>query len=134
MARTTSELVQGIIQVQEGVDLAPFIDTANQLTTDICGEYDYTAVKLELIERWLAAHFYAIFDSQLSAAKAGSVSVRFQNKIDYGLKLTHWGQTAMRLDTEGGLAAWDNAANTTKRIKVSIGWLGTEIESIPVEG
>lgn len=126
--RTTAALVAGIIQIQEGVDVTPFIVTANMLTTDVCGASGYSddgeGSKMELIERWLSAHFYTIFDNQLSHAKAGSVAVGFQNKINYGLSNSMYGQQAIRLDTDGNLAALDNAALTTKRIRVSIGWLG----------
>lgn len=126
MPRTTEALVSGIIQVQEGVDLTPFIASANMLVTDVCGDSDYSDDKLELIERWLSAHFYAIYDAQLSRAKAGSVSVGFQHKINYGLALTHWGQTALSLDTDGNLAAQENTNQVARRIRIQIGWLGTE--------
>ncbi len=128
--RTTPELVQGIITTQVGVDLAPFIAAANSLTTDLCtykrNPYTdgYIGSKMELIERWLAAHFYAIFDAQLTQAKAGTVNVGYQYKIDYGLKGTMWGQQAIILDTKENLAKYDNSAQTKRRIKVSVGWLG----------
>lgn len=128
--RTTQALVQGIITTQKGVDLTPFIATANEITTDICGVYPvpysdgYVGSRMELIERWLSAHFYSIFDMQLSHAKAGTVAVGYQYKIDLGLKCTMYGQQAIMLDTGGGLAAYDNTAMTKRKINVSIGWLG----------
>lgn len=139
--RTTSDLVRGIIQVQDGVDLTPFIALANQLTTDNCtypqpGQdatiyLPYTdgfiGSKMELIERWLAAHCYTIYDNQLSRAKAGTVSVGFQFKIDLGLKASMYGQQVLRLDNYGSLAALDNTVNTKRKIKVSISWLGRDI-------
>lgn len=138
VARTTAALVSGIILVQDGVDITPFISVANQMTTDICtypqpGQdaslfLPYTdgfiGSKMELIERWLSAHFYTIFDNQLSHAKAGTVSVGFQYKIDLGLKVSLYGQQVLRLDTYGGLAALDNVVNAKRQIKVSINWLG----------
>lgn len=147
MARTTAELVGGIFEVQSGADLTPFIDSASQLVTDVCtypkpGQdptlfpaYSDTGPgsKMELIERWLSAHLYAIYDVQLSRAKAGTVAVGFQFKIDLGLKLTHWGQYALRLDTYGGLAALDNTVNTKRTIKVSISFLGTDYFECTVE-
>lgn len=143
--RTTSDLVRGIIQTQDGVDLTPFITTANMLTTDVCGASGYSddgpGSKMELIERWLSAHFYTIYDNQLSHAKAGSVAVGFMNKINYGLANSMYGQQAIRLDTDGNLAAIDNAAVVTRKIKVDIGWLGTPnrrwpwpCTDVPLEG
>lgn len=145
--RTTDTLVRGIVQVQDGVDLTPFIRFANQLTTDCCtypkpGQDpdlfppytdDGVDSKMELIERWLAAHAYTIFDNQLSAAKAGTISVGFQHKIDLGLKASMYGQQAIILDTQGGLAAWDNTSKTKRQIKVSIDWLGTDWEDLVFE-
>ena len=128
--RTTSDLVAQLVDVQAGKDLSPFIAVANQLTTDICtyttNPYTdgYVGSKMELIERWLAAHFYTVFDNQLTAAKAGTVAVRYQHKIGYGLKTSMYGQQAIILDTNGGLAAWDNTAQIKRKIKLSIGWMG----------
>lgn len=141
--RTTDALVRGIVQVQGGVDLTPFIRIANQLTTDQCTypktgqdpavflpyEDGFEESKMELIERWLAAHFYTVFDNQLSSAKAGTINVGFQHKIDMGLKCSMYGQQAMLLDNYGSLAAWDNTAKTKRQIKVSISWLGEEVET-----
>lgn len=133
--RTTPALVEGIIDVQAGTDLTPFIATANMLVTAICTYPNSTTPnpytdgfagsQMELIERWLSAHFYAIFDAQLTTAKAGTAGVGFQYKIDYGLKLTMWGQTAIMLDYLGGLAAWDNTAQIKRIIKVGIFWMGS---------
>lgn len=145
--RTTDALVRGIIQVQDGVDLEPFIRMANQLTTDNCtypkpGQDPelypaytdgFEGSKMELIERWLSAHCYTIFDNQLSRAKAGTVGVGFQFKIDLGLKASMYGQQVLRLDNFGGLAALDNTVNTQRKIKVSITWLGQTPEDLAVE-
>ena len=69
--RTTALAVSKIIQVDVGLGsdleslLAPFIETASLLITDVCGKSEYTEAKFELIERWLAAHLYGCFDPQL---------------------------------------------------------------------
>src|SRR5437868_5694446 len=106
--RTSSALVRGIIETED-VDLTPFIAIANQLTTDVCGASGYSdgyeGSKMELIERWLSAHFYTIFDNQLARAKAGTVSVGYQYKVDYGLRNSMYGQQAIMLDTALNLAA-----------------------------
>jgi hypothetical protein len=144
--RTTADLVKGIIQVQVGVDVTPFIATANELTTDVCTytvDQDgnpiaytdgYVGSRMELIERWLAAHFYTIFDNQLSAARAGTVAVGYQLKVDFGLKNSMYGQQAMMLDTNGGLAKYDNSLKVKRKIKVSLGWLGCHRRFLGEEG
>lgn len=107
--RTTADLVKGIIEVEEGKDLTPFIRAANMLTTRACGAAGYTDgyvdSEMEIIERWLAAHFYAMNDNQLARVKAGSVFVAYQYKVNMGLLATMYGQQAIALDTAGGLAS-----------------------------
>lgn len=126
--RTTPALVEGIIQVQEDVDLLPFIYGANSLVTNVCSNSGYSDgyvnSTMELIERWLSAHLYTIFDNQLSMAKAGTVMVGYQYKISYGLKNSMYGQQAMLLDTAGNLAALDNTAQVKRKIVVGGSWLG----------
>jgi hypothetical protein len=147
--RTTAALVEGIIDVQAGTDLTPFIASGNMLCTALC---TYPAVapitirgnrrvpdpspvptpytdgfigsQMELIERWLSAHFYAVYDTQLTYTKAGAAAAGFQYKIDYGLKSTKWGQTAIMLDYLGNLAAWDNTSQTRRRITLRVESLG----------
>jgi len=131
--RTTYAAVAKIIEVDLTIttDLVPFIEAANQLVTDVCGNYDsddqYDAGKLELIERWLAAHFYAIRDPRAKSEHAGPVGAGYQSKVDLGLDVTHYGQMAKRLDTVGGLAELDERLKKGKRIITpSLTWLGTE--------
>jgi hypothetical protein len=137
VSRTTAALVEAIVEVQTGIDPQPFIDFASELLTDVCTSANpdwrehfvaytdgYIGSRMELIERWLAAHFYTIFDNQLSSAKAGSVAVGYQYKIGLGLKSSRYGVAAMTLDTYRLLAKLDNAVEKERRVKVSVGWLG----------
>jgi hypothetical protein len=127
--RTTAALVKGIIEVDEDSipDLDPFILTANELVTECCGSAGYTATRLELIERWLAAHFVAIRDPRLASEQAG-VSARYQHKVGLILQVTTYGQQAMTLDTAGGLAALSKRAEEGKTKSVGITWLGTDLD------
>jgi hypothetical protein len=132
--RTTTALVAGIVQIQPGFDVTPFIYFANNITTQVCTYpqpwqssrefFAYTDgfinSQMELIERWLSAHYYAGYDNQLVAAKAGTAAVRFQQKIDYDLRNTEYGQAAMIFDFQGNLASWNNTAKVKKRVKVGI--------------
>lgn len=130
--RTTETLVSGIVETEAGFDLIPFIVIANQIATDLCGGVNYSPPyddgfvnsKMELIERWLSAHFYQMFDNALASAKAGSVAASFVYKVGFGLKLTAYGQQAMLLDTGLNLAKQDNVAQTVRKIKIGGDWLG----------
>lgn len=109
MARTTADLVEGIIEVDSSIILTPFIAAANALVTQCCTNLtiDYEAAQLVLIETWLAAHIYTVRDMRVEREKAGPVSAKFQSKVDLGFSTSHYGQTAMRLDFKGGLSSLD---------------------------
>jgi len=129
--RTTDDLVQGIIEVDSAISLTPFIAAANALVTECCTGLaeEYTAAHLILIETWLAAHFYTIRDMRAVSEKAGSVSERFQSKVDIGLSTSHYGQMAMRLDYKGGLARLDNKLKKGGK-SPSITWVGKEEDEL----
>ncbi len=125
MARTTSALVGGIIELDSNITITPFIDVANELVTDCCADAGYDESKLVKIETWLAAHCYTVRDPRAEMEKAGSVSEKFQSKVDLGFDTSHYGQMAMRLDTEGGLAALNEQIKRGKKVTVTATWLGT---------
>lgn len=132
MARTTDELVQAIIEVDAAIALTPFIAAANTLVTRCCTnlDEDYTADDLQQIETWLAAHFYTVRDGRAFREKAGSVSEELQSKVDLGFSTSHYGQTAMTLDYQGGLAALNETTKNGSSNTVGVTWLGTAKEDI----
>jgi len=123
--RTTPALVAGIIEVDVTIDLDPFIFTASELVTEVCAIAGYSIERLELIERWLAAHFYAIRDPRTTNEKAGSVGASFESKVDLNLALTRYGQQAMVLDTQGGLTALNRSLAGGGSRVASVTWVGT---------
>lgn len=134
MARTTDSAVRGIIETVVTTSLTPFITAANELVTEICAPAGYSETRLELIERWLAAHFYTNLDPRAISEKISVISERFQSKVDLGLNTSHYGQTAMRLDTKGGLAAMNNKMNkATVVIDAGFTWLGTDYDELEDE-
>lgn len=127
--RTTAENIKEIIDVDEVniTDISIFITVANELVTECCTGDDqgYSTTRLELIERYLAAHLYTNRDPQSENERAGSVSVRYQGKTGLGFEASLYGQTAMRLDTSGGLAAL-NKRMKEGAVSPAFTWLGTE--------
>lgn len=132
MARTTSILVSGIIEVEAAIDLTPFISVANELVTEVCGTAGHTDERLELIERWLAAHFYTNRDPRPVTEKAGPTSATYQSAVALNLATSHYGQTAMALDTSGELAAYNASLGSGKRT-VGVTWLGNADDRGDVE-
>lgn len=132
--RTTPSQVEGIIEVDSDTwpDITPFIEIANDLVTEKCTASGYTDARLELIERWLSAHFYAIADPRTTSERADTVGESFQHKIGLGFALTHYGQQAMLLDTKGNLASLNNVAKEIKLPKnFGVTYLGTTAHRLP---
>lgn len=125
--RTTQANVDTIIEVDASItDYTPFIAVANTLVTEKCTGGDLTATELEMIERWLAAHFITVRDKQvISAGISGGPNVKYESKVDLGLDSSRYGQTAMLLDTTGGLAAYNQQIVKGKGSSITLTWLGT---------
>lgn len=110
MARTTIAAVQKIISYDAVLipDIQPFIDDASTMVTAIIA-IDNTplAASLEMTERYLAAHLIAVTDPRLQSEQVKTLQQSFQVRLMDGLGITHFGQTAMQLDTTGRLARWN---------------------------
>lgn len=129
--RTNEDLVASIIDVGQADDVNPYITTANQFVTELCTTSGYDTTRLELIERWLAAHF---FDVNRGRAIRGAVypgpSEDYEPvKVDLFFNNTKYGQQAVLLDTAGNLAALQNAMEDVKKPLAASGpartrWLG----------
>lgn len=135
MARTNSSLVEAIIDVSSGVVLDPFIDAANALVTQCCTgdavDTTYDDAQLVIIETWLAAHFYCMFEPRSVKEKAGDVAVEYETKIQRGLDLSKYGQMAMMNDYQGGLSALNESIKSGNAgIQVGVTYLGTDLENI----
>jgi hypothetical protein len=133
--RTTSAAVQGVlIEHYDSVlipSLAPFIETANSIVNRLV-ELDTDSIlgasTLELIERWLAGHFYAHADQIYQYKQTGNAAATFQGKTGMALTSTQYGQTAILLDSTGELAKLSKETEEGGRRRVDIIWLGTEYE------
>lgn len=123
--RTTSAAVAAIIEVDANIPLDPFIETASALVDRVESEDEdgeLSASVLELIERWLSAHFYAVRDPRATSERAGPVGASYESKVDLGLNITRYGQQALALDSTGILAD----LTSKKRKRASLHWLGNE--------
>lgn len=131
--RTTAAAVELIIEVDANISLTPFIEVASNIVDDCCSDSTtYTAAKLELIERWLSAHFYTVRDMRAERESPGrGVEEKFQSKVDLGFDTSHYGQMAMRIDTEGNLGALNNRIKKGGLGAVGVTYLGTEKSELP---
>lgn len=132
--RVTELEVKAIITVLRTAVLTPYIDFANELVTEVCASkfladgvtLYYSTYRLKMIELWLSAHAYTIYDPRASSEKVSVITQRLQGKIDLGLDSSLYGQNAMRLDTLGGLAALNNAQKKKQSaLAGGVYWAGT---------
>lgn len=127
MARTTeSQVEELLLDVDSSETTVPFIDTANELVTELCTDSGYSDARLELIERWLAAHFFMIKRRKSIGESAGPVAERFLQSVGLVLANTEYGQQAMVLDIAGNLAAYSKKIERGDRQRVGLSWLGTD--------
>ena len=134
MARTSPGSVKEVLGKDydsvSGRTLVPYIDTANLVVDRVatCATnkgYPLTSAELEMIERWLSAHYYTKSDpvyQSKSTAGASASFVRGKNEPE------PYKDAAISLDSSGCLAAILN------RQTASAVWLGKPpSEQIPYE-
>ena len=121
MARTDSTKLATLIALDSLVSSDAAILTANELVTEKCNDSGYSESRLELIERYLAAHFYAIRVKQTKSEKVDVITVNYIGVTGMGLNYTPWGQTAMQLDTAGSLRNLNNGYSSSE---IGITYLG----------
>lgn len=133
-SRTTVADVEALLEeYDDEIPLAQFLPVGNNIVTNNCIKEDseYNSETLELIERYLDAHLYEITRSRAEFRAAGKVQEAMKVKLDLGFNLTRYGQTAMLLDYEGGLAALNARITDPGRasnVRAGIVWLGLEEE------
>lgn len=124
--RTTPLKVQSILvgHYDGTSSLVPFIETAslmvNKIVTCMAGKSltAHDSDTLEMIERYLAAHFYTHSDKVTQSESKGKASGSYQGQTGKGLESSDYGQTALILDDSGCLKSIAMGA------RVGLIWLG----------
>lgn len=103
--RATEAMVKEIIDTDLTAEqVTPFLIAANTMVTDLLTGESYTTLTLKEIERWLAAHFVAVRDPQITKEKIGDAQADYEGKTGMGLQSTRYGQQVMILEHHGILA------------------------------
>lgn len=126
--RATQETMAAVIELDTTITVTPFIAIANKLVDECCLDADYTDEKLQEIETWLAVHFYCVRDPRTTSEGAGGVSASYQGVTGMYLEASTYGQAAMLLDTDGGLAALNQQARKGRSPVIGATWLGTDLD------
>lgn len=135
--RTTSSLVKGILMRdydnRRTPSLDPFILTANSLVNRLSTRATEIGLSvgsetLELVERWLAAHYYVMSDKTFAENTTSGASAVYQGQTGMSLDASFYGQTAQTLDPTGLLG------KLSQRAGASVLWLGKPVsQQIPYE-
>lgn len=127
MARVTKSDVAPVIAIDDDLWNASFITTANVLTNRVAAkdeDDELSATDLKEIERYLAAHFYALRDPQFIYEAGLGASANYQGgQPGQGLLGTWWGANAVALDTSGYLQSVVNS-QSKGAARVGAYWLG----------
>ncbi len=122
--RTSKSEVGRIIEVDDTINISPYIEAASELVTEACGELGYTDERLRLIEMWLSAHMYTIRDPRSQSEGAGGVSVSYQGQTGMYFDSSIYGQNALLMDTKGGLAKLQAETKDGKTNKIGLDFMG----------
>lgn len=108
MPRTTDAAVRQLFpKDQAALPVSHYVADASLLVTEILGTSGLTAGRLELVERYLAAHLYVLGTNEggVMEETIGQSTVKLGSSfaLGAGLRLTRFGQMAISFDTTGKL-------------------------------
>lgn len=99
-----------------------YIDDANILVTETLATAGFSADRLKLIEKYLAAHLYVLAEHEggIFEEKIGDTEEKRGSTftLGQGLRLTRWGQQVLALDTSGGFARMEGTVKKTAQFRL----------------
>lgn len=113
------EAVMRAFDKKKDLSTSTFILPANNLVRRYCEPLGYDEETLELIERYLAAHFYCVTARRPVEQYVGQARNRYEDNVGLGLDATWYGQQAKLFDSLGGLTA-----AMSEKVNVGFFWLG----------
>lgn len=104
-ARVTPAEVAEIIEYDTTkiTSITAFITVADLMIDNTIDTTLLDTATLKEISRWLSAHFLSMRQREMSSQSIEGTSDSYSTKVDFGLKLTRYGQMAIALDTTGAL-------------------------------
>lgn len=122
VARTEECEVRAAIETDPDISINTYMTNAGIVTDQVSSEATKLGITvttgiLKLIETYISAHFYALFEQQSHEEDTGKARNKFQGKTNMYFEATLWGQQAIALDPTGFLSS---------SIPVTVLWAGTE--------
>jgi hypothetical protein len=134
---TTADAVSKVVEVvlfgSQDLEtvLAPFIESSANLLDDLYAGVTVSDATRELVERWLSAHFYKVFDPAIQSETVESLTTSYFGKVGEYLLRTPYGAQALALDSTGVLAAWQaKMTKPTALMRVGIKHVGTNAKDV----
>ncbi len=120
--RTTSADLRKLFPEDEDAVVDHYIADANMLVTELLASAGFTDGRLEMIERYYAAHLYILGQQEggIFEEKKGESTIKNGSTftLGQGLRLTRWGQMVLGLDTSGAFAQLEGGTKKTAQFRV----------------
>jgi hypothetical protein len=129
MTYTTPDAVASVVEVLSGDDLSAHIEFATLIVSESLSDCGYSEARMEMIERYLAAHSYACYRTRIVEETIGRSTTKYANNATMGLAATVYGQQAMVLDTCQVLSTQDLASRKLN-VAPSVTFLGIPADDI----
>lgn len=128
MARISPDDLKDLVSANDKVRLTPFIRSA-AVTVDWLASQDSESLlndeRLELIELFLAAHFFEVKKKRTTNESRNGVSASFQGQTKMGFLGTDHGVHACELDLTGLLARQSRLLEEGSNETIDMLWPGT---------
>jgi hypothetical protein len=115
--RTNATAVRQICEIDPSIvssdaKMEPYLVAAGLLVDAHCvapyaADDQYSDAQLKVLETWLAAHLYKQVDPTVASEGAEGIFTAYAGTMGQALSSTRYGQTAMALDSKGGLARFN---------------------------
>lgn len=119
MSRVSDSELRTLVEARDGEALSPFIADAHVLVDETLDLSQFTAGKLKLIEKYLAAHLWvlALEKGGLTSEKVGEATNTYQKYSGTALSSTRFGQQVITFDTTGAL---DKVLSYSKKAQLRV--------------
>lgn len=103
--------VRDLVQAKDTENVDAFLEDAVLLVNESLGTAGLSAGRIDLITKYLAAHFYTLSVERggLISEKRGESEERYQQQKGGGLASTRFGVQALSFDTTGLLTSLDGS-------------------------
>ena len=116
MAKVDTNKLKSIIEYADGMDVAPFVSTAELLVNEELADKGLSDDRLDEIAHYLAAHCVSLRERQSTDVYRGSARDTYAGVFGMKLNSSQYGQMALLLDTSGTLESIQDKSRFRMRL------------------